>query len=574
MNGGSMDSEESGPDLEFARLAGEYLDDRAERHPELATSLGDHRFDDRLADPSTAALADERRALDGWNAQLDALDLGGLSAEHRVDAAMMADSVARRVFEVDELAEHRWNPLLANPGRAIYMLLARDFAPLPDRLASVAGRLAEVPGALAEARRQLGAMPRVHLETAIGQFDGTIALVGKEVDAALSAEPSCGRRLAEVRPAALEALAEHRAWLSSRLASAAPGPDGDRDPRIGPELFARKLSLTLSAAADADAILARAHGDLDQMSEQIASLAGSMAGAAGSGAAGSWAAGSGAAVVRQVLDRLAEDVPSDGTILSFCRGALAAQLGFVTDRRLVSVYHDPVEVIPMPEIDRGVGVAYCDSPGPLEPAPLPTFIAVSPTPADWTPQRVASFYREYNRHMVHNLMVHEAMPGHYLQQQHSRRFAGSRTAIRAALRSGSFVEGWAVYAERVMAEQGYPGDGDPRAVRMQQLKMQLRTIINAILDARIHGHGMTEAEAMALMMERGHQEEGEAAGKWRRAQLTSAQLSTYYVGYTEVSDLAGDLRAAHPGIADREMHDRILAHGSPPARLLRTLITP
>ncbi len=265
-----MDSEKSGPDLEFARLAGEYLDDRAERHPELATSLGDHRFDDRLADPSAAALADERRALDGWGARLDALDLGGLSAEHRVDAAMMADSVARRVFEIDELAEHTWNPLLANPGRAIYMLLARDFAPLPDRLASVAGRLAEVPGALAEARRQLGAMPRVHLETAIGQFDGTIALVGKEVDAALSAEPSCGRRLAEVRPAALEALAEHRAWLSSRLASAAPGPDGDRDPRIGPELFARKLSLTLSAAADADAVLARAQADLDRVSEQIA----------------------------------------------------------------------------------------------------------------------------------------------------------------------------------------------------------------------------------------------------------------------------------------------------------------
>ena len=557
-------------DLEFARVAGEYLDDRAERHPELATGLGDHRFDDRLADPSEAALADERRALDRWAARLDALDPGALSAEHRVDAAMMADSVARRVFELDELAEHTWNPLLANPGRAIYQLLVRDFAPLPERLASVAGRLAAVPAVLAEARRQLGAMPRVHLETAIGQFDGTIALVGKEVDAALEAAPSCGPLLAGVRPAALAALAEHRDWLSARLSAAAPGPDGDRDPRIGLERFARKLSLTLSAAADADAILARAQADLDRVSEQIASLAASMA---GPGPADSSRAEPGPAVVRQVLDRLAQEVPDDATILGFCRDALAAQIAFVTDRRLVTVYDDPVQVIPMPEIDRGVAVAYCDSPGPLEPAPLPTFIAVSPTPADWTPQRVASFYREYNRHMVHNLMVHEAMPGHYLQLQHSRRFTGSRTAIRAALRSGSFVEGWAVYAERIMAEQGYRGDGDPRAVRMQQLKMQLRTIINAILDARIHGHGMTEAEAMALMTERGHQEEGEAAGKWRRALLTSAQLSTYYVGYTEVSDLARDVRAADAGLADRDVHDRMLAHGSPPARLLRTLIT-
>ena len=549
-------------DAEFARLAREYLDDRSERHPDAATGLGDHRFDARLPDPSAQALADERRALDGWAARLGVLDRGALSAEHQVDAAMMADSIARRVFEIDELREHTWNPLLANPGKAIYQLLARDFAPLPDRLGSVAGRLAEVPGVLAEARRQLGRMPRVHLETAIGQFGGTIALISNEIDAALEvagSAPQCAARLAQVRPAALEALTEHRTWLSAQLAEA-DGHDGFADPRIGPELFARKLSLTLNASADADAILARAEADLNRVSEQITELAAQIAGAAGPG------------VVRQVLDQLAGDVPGDATILEFCRDALTAQTAFVTGHRLITVYDDPIELIPMPDIDRGVAVAYCDSPGPLEPAPQPTFIAVSPTPADWAPERVASFYREYNRHMVHDLMVHEAMPGHYLQLQHSRRFTGSDTAIRAALRSGAFTEGWAVYAERIMAEQGYPGEGDPRAVRMQQLKMQLRMTINAILDARIHAHGMTEAEAMALMADRGHQEEGEAAGKWRRAQLTSAQLSTYYVGYCEISDLAADLKAADPGVTDQQLHDRMLAHGSPPVRLLRTLI--
>jgi len=546
-------------DAEFARLAREYLDDRSERHPDAATGLGDHRFDARLPDPSAQALADERRALDGWAARLAALDRSALSAEHQVDAAMMADSIARRVFELDELREHTWNPLLANPGQAIYQLLARDFAPLPDRLGSVAGRLAEVPGVLAEARRQLGRMPRVHLETAIGQFGGTIALISNEIDAALEAAPQCAAGLAQVRRSALEALTGHRTWLSAQLAEA-DGHGGFADPRIGPERFARKLSLTLSASADSDAILARAEADLDRVSEQITELAAQIAGVAGPGA------------VRQVLDRLAGDVPADATILEFCRDALAAQTAFVTGHRLITVYDDPIELIPMPEIDRGVAVAYCDSPGPLEPAPQPTFIAVSPTPADWTPERVASFYREYNRHMVHDLMVHEAMPGHYLQLQHSRRFTGSDTAIRAALRSGAFTEGWAVYAERVMAEQGYPGEGDSRAVRMQQLKMQLRMTINAILDARIHAHGMTEAEAMALMADRGYQEEGEAAGKWRRAQLTSAQLSTYYVGYCEISDLAADLKAADPGLTDQELHDRMLAHGSPPVRLLRTLI--
>jgi uncharacterized protein (DUF885 family) len=547
-------------DGEFARLAGEYLDYRAQQHPALATRLGDHRFDAHLADQSEAARAAERRALDGWAARLSALEAGAaLSAEHRVDAAMMADSVAWRSFDLDELREHTWNPLLANPGKAIYMLLARDFAPLGERLAALAGRLAEVPGALATARGSLGAMPKVHLETAIGQFAGTITMVTEAVDAALEAEPGIAAAIGRVRPAALEALAGHRDWLSARLAD---GADGYADPRIGAERFGRKLSLALSSAADADAILARAEADLDRVSEEIAEVAAGLAGHSGPSA------------VREVLDRLAAQAPDDATILGFCRDALAEQTAFVRDHDVITVYDDPVEVIAMPEIDRGVAVAYCDSPGPLEPAPLPTFLAVSPTPAGWTPQRVASFYREYNRHMVHNLMVHEAMPGHYLQLQHSRRFSGSATELRAALGSGAFIEGWAVYAEELMAGLGYPGTGDPRAVRMQQLKMQLRMIINAILDSRIHAHGMTEAEAMALMTGRGYQEESEAAGKWRRALLTSAQLSTYYVGYTEVRDLAADLRAADPGLRPREIHERMLAHGSPPVRLLRTLVVP
>src|SRR5580692_3568408 len=490
---------------ELRRLADEYVDDLARRHPDTATELGDHRFDDQLPDRGATALDAERRGLDEFAARLTAIDHARLDQESRVDAAVLGNDVARRLFEIEELREHTWNPLLANPGQAIYMLLARDYAPLTDRLHSLAGRLAAVPGSLAAARAALGRMPRVHLETAIAQFGGTIGLVTEEVNAALRQAAGSGAVLtgsgaavsaaviAEVegaRPAALAALAEHRDWLSARLAGddAAAGGAGFADPRLGRELFSRKLSLALSAASDADAILARAEADLERITGEITELAARLGG-----------------TPREVLDRLGAAAPDEATILPFCAAALAAQIAFVREHDLVTLYHDPVEVIDMPEINRGIAVAYCDPPGPLEPVPGATFIAVSPTPKDWTSERVASFYREYNRHMVHNLMVHEAMPGHYLQLQHSRRFTGA-TKLRAALWSGPFVEGWAVYAEELMADHEYPGEGDPAAVRMQQLKMQLRMVINAILDARVHVHGMTEAEAMALMTGRGFQE--------------------------------------------------------------------
>ena len=133
-----MDSE---ADLEFARLADEYLDDLAERHPDAATSLGDHRFDDRLPDLSADALADERRALDGWAARLDALDAGALSDEHRVDAAMMAGSVARRAFELDDLRELTWNPAAGQPGAGHLPAAGQGLCPAA-RPAGRAGRTA------------------------------------------------------------------------------------------------------------------------------------------------------------------------------------------------------------------------------------------------------------------------------------------------------------------------------------------------------------------------------------------------------------------------------------------------
>ncbi len=546
----------------FVSAARSTLDGMLERHPELATELGDHRHDDRLT-VGTAGYYDESARWCGDRLDdLGAIELDRLSPQHRVDAQILVNQLNLIRFKVGELGEHGWNPMIANPGRAIYLLLARDFAPLPERLRSVARRLAAVPEALAAARAVAGPMPRVHLETAVGQFSGTAQLIGAVLNKTLT-DPSPPRReVLSARLAAAEAIGQHLQWLRRRLADS-ERDSAFRDPRIGAERFARKLCLTLDVESGASEIVSHAEADVARVTGQITETAARLTGERPQTEG----------LVRRVLDTLAADAPDNTTILGLARRAFDAQREFVHSRDLVTTYDDdPVEMIEMPEIDRGIAVAYCDPPGPLEAGPAPTFVAVSPAPEDWTRERVGSFYREYNRHMVHNLMIHEGMPGHVLQLQHSRRFTAD-TPVRAALRSGSFMEGWAVYAEQLMAEHGYPGAGNPDAIRMQQQKMQLRMSINAILDARVHCDGMTEGEAMALMTGRGHQEEGEAAGKWRRALLTSAQMSTYYVGFTEVSDLAAELRGTYPARPERQVHDMMLAHGSPAVRYLRTLLS-
>ncbi len=531
-------------DLAFEPLAAAALESILARRPELASSLGDHRFDDRLTDQRPEGLEDDRRAWHQWLRAIEAVDVGALTTDQAIDAAILRNRLQNLLLELEDLREYEWNPLVSNPGGSIYESLARDYAPVEVRLEAVARRLAAVPEHLSVARRNLGVMPRVHVETALVQFAGTLSLVTTEVDHALLRAPTAVAAISRVRPAAVAALQDHVRWLTDQL------PHANKDARIGPELFARKLALTLDTVTGADDIRRRAESDLGRVQEELVRTATLIGGS-----------------VVEAFDRLAADRPDDSTIVAAATKALSDATRFVEDGGLVTVPADPLEIIVMPEVRRGIAVAYCDAPGALETALLPTFFAVSPTPDDWTMAKVESFYREYNAAMVSDLVVHEAMPGHFLQLAHSRR-AGTETRVRAAFRSGPFVEGWAVYAEELMASYGYGG----AAVKMQQLKMLLRSTINALLDQGVHALGMTEPEAMALMTERGYQEHSEVAGKWRRALLTSAQLSTYYVGRTEMADVVSALKALNPKAGEREIHDRVLSHGSPPPRHLRALL--
>lgn len=533
----------------FVPVAERIVDALLETNPGLASHAGDHRFDDRLPDRSAGAVSAEVAMLrEAANALAECDDLS-LAVQEQVDHAVLSALVERQLFELTEVREHEWNPLVHNPGPLLHALVARPFAPADVRLASLAARLAAVPDALATARATLRDIPRIHAETAVGQFTGTAALIRDELPALLAEAP--GMR-ATVEPLAREAegaLDGFSGWLRAGLSDAGPG----RDPRLGRRLWEARLWHTLDTELPAAQVLSRARANLDRVTEQVREAAAELVG----GPAGD-------ETVRRALDQLAQQHPDNSSIVDLAKATLGEATEFVCDHDLVSLMDDPCVIQEMPEFARGVAVAYCDPPGPLETANVPTFYCIAPTPGDWPAQRVESFYREYNDHMIRNLTVHEAMPGHFLQLAHSRRFRGS-TRVRALGVSGPFVEGWAVYAEELMAGLSFSG----LPIRLQQLKMQLRMTINAILDQLVHCEDLPEAEAMALMTGRGFQEEGEAAGKWRRALLTSTQLSTYFVGYTEVAGIAA-LRPA--GTSARAWHDAMLAHGSPPPRHLRTLL--
>ena len=534
----------------FVPLAERIVDALLESDPALAASAGSHDVDGRLPDLSPDGVRAEVAMLRDAAHALSEVDVDALDPPEQVDHAVLTAQVERKLFELTEVREQDWNPLCHNPGPLLYALVARPFAPADVRLGSLAERLAAVPDALATARTSLRDVPRVHAETAVGQFAGVAALIRDEVPVLLAEAPGLRDRVEPAARGAVRALDEFVDWLRDGLDN---GAEPGRDPRLGRRLWEARLGHTLDTELPAAQVLERAWENLERSADGLRAAAAELVGGPATDE-----------TVRRALDRLAAEHPSDASIVALAETTLAETTEFVRAHEIATVLDDPCVITDMPEFARGVAVAYCDPPGPLETASVPTFYCISPPPADWPAERAESFYREYNNHMIRDMTVHEAMPGHFLQLAHARRFQGS-TRARALGFSGPFVEGWAVYAEEVMVNLGYGG----LPVRMQQLKMQLRMTVNAILDQLVHCEELPEAEAMALMTERAFQEEGEAAGKWRRALLTSTQLSTYFVGYTEVAEVAA-MRPA--GSSMLRWHDAMLAQGSPPPRHLRTLL--
>lgn len=561
----AADDKESAMDQSFKKLAAAYIDESPSLSPSGATTLGDHRFDKKLDEVSAEARQRQRDFYQRFLAELKKIDRGQLSRDNQVDYQLLEHSLKGDLWSLETLQEWAWNPILYTQltGGAIYGLMAREFAPVEDRLLSVTARLEQYPRLFKQIRETLNParVPPVHAETAIKQNKGVLSIIDDMVRPHM-AKMNEGDR-AQLQKAIATVTAEvdtHQKWLETELLPKAGG-----SAPIGPKLFDEKLAVTLGAQLSRAEIRERAEFELRRVRTEMYLLARGLQPDANLPEVPRPEQQQQA--IAAALEKASAQVPARDGVVAAAQNSLKITTDFVRARDLITIPDDPIDIIVMPEFQRGVSVAYCDSPGPLE-VGQKTFYAVAPLPTDWSDAQCKSFLREYNIRSIHNLTVHEAMPGHFVQLAIANR---SPNRLRSLLSSGVFVEGWAVYTEQMMSEQGFL-DNDP-LMRLVTLKWYLRVIANAILDQSVHVDGINREQAMHLMMHDTFQEEREAAGKWIRAQVTSTQLSTYFVGYQEHRDLR---KAAEAAQGDRFLlkryHDQAISFGSPPVKFVKALM--
>lgn len=561
--------------------------------PVHASDAGEHAHDDRWPEVGESGRQARLAFADRWTARLETLADTGLAVGDRVDRDVLLGQLASMRFGEMELREEAWNPLawVQLAGSGLFLLLAREFAPLSARLTSVAARLEGLPAVFDAARESLvgvGDRPvsRLHTEAALEQLPG----VGSLIDDALAQ--------AESDPAAATVLARlHAAASSARAAIAAleahlrdvvlPASEGDG--RLGAALFRAKLAHNLKdPALTPESVRERAEREYTAVRAEMARIAHSIWSA--------WRPGEpmpddDQAVVRGVLDAVAKEHPTADGMLEACREELARINAFCAETGLITVPDEPLRISWTPKFMRAFGGASLWTPGPLD-RHLAADFFITPIPDGWTAKQGESWLREMNDRQIRVLTIHEAVPGHYLQGVHGNR---NPSLARGVFWSGVFAEGWAVYVTQVMIDAGYGAD-DP-ALALVHWKFYLRAAINAILDVRVHVDGIGEEEAVALMVEGGFQEDAEARNKYRRARLTSTQLSTYFVGSIGFWDLELEARrraAARrddpygtravpdpslvgnvgqtPDFDHRAHLEACIAHGAPPLPLLRELV--
>ena len=554
---------------ENEKLAGffkSYLDDYFHQHPIEATRLGDHRFDGQLDDVSPSAragwLAFTRRTLDELPRRVD---YAKLSRDGQIDFEIFRHELQKNIWLAENTHPFEEDPRTygdcINDG--VYLPLTKSTLPKETNIANCIACMAEIPRILTAARATLTHPPKPVLETAIRQNRGSISFFERDILKLAGESPQLGQLQAAAAPVVAQ-LKEYQKFLEGELMARATG-----DWRLGRKKFDRKFEWETDARLTAEQNLAEAEQELDRVRRDMYVVARQL-----------WcqyypqkqlppddAPGRRETIVK-VIEGVNQEHGRPEDLVADARATVERIKQFITEHNYLHLPDpDRCQVIEMPEFRRGNSVAYLDNAPPLDPD-APSYYAVSPPPSDWTPAQVNSLLEEYNRHMLQVLTIHEAYPGHYVQLTCANR---NPSLIRRVFQSGPFVEGWAVYGEITMLNEGY-GNGDLR-LRLMQLKFYLRAVANSILDYQMHCTPITDDEAMKFLVEDAFQSEGEAKLKLIRAKQSSVQLSSYFVGRMAHYRLHQQIERELGGRFDlARYHEAVISSGSVPVKYLPELV--
>jgi uncharacterized protein (DUF885 family) len=560
-------------------LAEEFVYKTLSFSPVAASGQGLHKyngedFDRALDDISPQAIQKQRDYFIDLHKRMEAMDKNALSPEDRADYDIVDTQIGLALFDLDIAQSWRHSPqsYVELLGSALFNPYVLEYAPKPDRFDHIIARLEKIPAFTRTAQRQLRGVPAIWIQVAKEENDGNIDLIDKTLREGVP--PPQKQAYDEAAKPALDALRDFNRFLEKDLPKRS---EGKPDWRLGADNYASKFKLNLATDRSPDEVLNDAQTRLKAVRAQMLELSlplhrtmypthtdhSDLKGIERENK-----------VVREVLDRIAEKHSTIASYLDDTRKDLDEARSFVREKNLLTLPgHSNLQVIPTPEFERGIYAVGGFNPAPVLEPQLGAFFWITPIPANWPKERAESKLREYNFYNLKLLVIHEAMPGHYVQGEFANNLQPTpRRVLRAIYGNGPYVEGWAQYATQTMLDQGYL-DHSPE-LRLTLLKQELRVDANAIIDILMQTNRMTDEQAMDLMENSTFQEHEEAVAKLQRVKLSSTQLPTYFVGWRDwlrVRELVKQTKGSAFNLHD--FHDAGLKEGAVPLPVLARLLT-
>jgi len=542
-----------------------------------STAQGYHKhrgadLDSELDDLSRQGLNQQRNFYSDFHQRLAKIHRDKLSPEDRADYEIIEGQIALSLFDLDIAQTWQKNPTyyVELAGEAVFAPFVLEYAPLPDRMRHVIARLNKFPTLMLQARQNLRRpAPAIWIKVAKEENDGNIDLIDKDVRAKVPADLKADYDKAA--DTAITALKAFNQFLDDELPHR-----GEGDWRLGADFYPTKFRFALGTDRKPAEVLASAEADLKTVRARMLGIA--------SGLHQQWFATHGPhddlkgierenRIIGEVLGRIAEKHSTPAEYFADAKGDLDEARAFVKEKNLLS--YPPrgnLQVIETPEFMRGIYSVGGFNPAPVLEPQLGAFYWVTPIPANWKPERIASKLREYNFYNLKLLTIHEAMPGHWVQGEFGNDVQPkTRRVLRSLYGNGPYVEGWAQYATQTMLDEGFL-NGSPE-LRLTFQKQELRVLANAIMDIKLQTGKMTDQEAIDLMEKDTFQEVEEATGKLQRAKLSSCQLPMYFLGWRgwitvrdEQKKKLGDKFNLH------DFHDHALKEGAVPLPALGRLL--
>ena len=528
--------------------------------PDWAASQGYHKLDSVLVVPDSNS---RKKILDFANANLDSLknySLENLSDNNKTDFHMVKNQVESLVYSINEMKSYEWNPAEYNVCGPFAEILNGNYDSIDNRLRNFGLKMKNIPAYYEAAKGNIKNPTLEHTQLAIEQNLGGLSVFETDLVAALSKSKLSEtekKSILDKSKLAVASIKDYADWLK-KLDNKTP-----RSFRLGAELYAKKFNFDIQSAYTSDEMFEKALAHKKELHEEMFVLANKL-----------WFKYMGSApkptdkldLIKQVIDKVSLQHTTPEKFQSEIEKQIPELTAFVKAKDLL--YIDPSKPLVVrkePAYMAGVAGASISAPGPYD-KNANTYYNVG-SMQGWTAEKAESYLREYNDYILQILNIHEAVPGHYTQLVYSNQ---SPSIIKSVLGNGAMIEGWAVYAERMMLESGYKNSDE---MWLMYYKFHLRATCNTILDISVHTKNMSKEDAIELMTREGFQQQAEADGKWKRATLSQVQLCSYYTGFNEIYELREMIKKKE-GVkfSLKAFHEKFLSYGSAPVKYIKELM--